>query len=40
MRFLLCWLLTSILAWPTLAADGFTSLFNRRDLAGWDGKPG
>jgi hypothetical protein len=39
-RFLLCCLLTFILAWPALAADGFTSLFNSRDLTGWDGQPG
>ena len=40
MRTLLCCLLTSILAWPAVAADVSTSLFNGRDLTGWDGKPG
>jgi Domain of Unknown Function (DUF1080) len=40
MSFLLCCLLTSILTWPALAADGLTSIFNGRDLTGWDGKPG
>ncbi len=40
LRLLLSCLLTLILTWPALAADGFTTLFNGRDLTGWDGKPG
>lgn len=40
MRTLLFCILTAGLTWPALAADGFTSLFNGRDLTGWDGKPG
>lgn len=40
MRFLLFFLLALNLTWPALAEDGFTSLFNGRDLAGWEGKPG
>ena len=40
MRTLLFCILTAGLTWPALAADGFTPLFNGRDLTGWDGKPG
>jgi hypothetical protein len=40
MKIFLCGLLTAGLAGSMLAADGFTSLFNGRDLTGWDGKPG
>jgi hypothetical protein len=32
-------LLALTLATATFAADGFTALFNGRDLAGWDGDP-
>jgi len=28
------------LALPVFAQDGFTPLFNGKDLAGWDGEPG
>ena len=37
---ILLFVLSSMLAWHAFAADGFTSLFNGRDLSGWDGKPG
>ena len=33
--------LTTIAMWLAHGAEeGFTPLFNGRDLAGWDGKPG
>ncbi len=35
-----CFLLTLGLLIQARAGDSFTSLFNGRDLAGWDGKPG
>jgi len=39
MRFVLAFLLLH-LATPTFAQDGFTPLFNGKDLSGWDGEPG
>ena len=33
-------LLLLSLALPVFAQDGFTPLFNGKDLAGWDGEPG
>ena len=33
-------LLALTLALPVFAQDGFTPLFNGKDLAGWDGEPG
>ncbi|MBI5691055.1 MAG: DUF1080 domain-containing protein [Verrucomicrobia bacterium] len=38
MKFFFVLLLTGSL--PALAQDGFISLFNGRDLTGWDGEPG
>ncbi len=33
-------LLLTLLCAPAFAAEGFTALFNGRDLTGWDGEPG
>lgn len=33
-------LLLSLLLNPLFSADGFTSIFNGKDLSGWDSKPG
>ena len=39
MRFIPFLLVAFVLSVPSLAQDGFTSLFNGKDLTGWDGDP-